>query len=200
MSLIYARITDTTILRDYKNALTPGARIVARWPKHSATTNYPSNPWTGSPATTARPHWNSAIASGFPRKAPVNATCASPAPSSSPPPPTPHASEVITSVFPGTVVQTCVVRVIRGAMRFVSFKDRKKLAAAMREVCTVPSVEVAEFALADMDKTRGVQYPGVVDVWWHVWNEFIPFLEFPPELRKVVCTTNLIESINHQLR
>jgi putative transposase len=81
-----------------------------------------------------------------------------------------------------------------------SYKDRKTIAAAMRAIYTSPSVETAELALADMDKTHGVQYPGGIDVWRHAWNEFIPFLEFPPELRKVVYTTNLIESINYQLR
>jgi transposase-like protein len=85
-------------------------------------------------------------------------------------------------------------------MRFVSYKDRKMIAAAMRVIYTAPSVEAAEVALADMDRTHGAQYPGVIDVWRHAWNEFIPFLEFPPELRKVVYTTNLIESINYQLR
>jgi putative transposase len=108
--------------------------------------------------------------------------------------------DVITSVFPKTIVQTCVVHVIRNAMRFVSYKDRKTIAAAMREIYTAPGVEAAELALAGMDKTHGTQYPGVIDVWRHAWNEFIPFLEFPPELRKVVYTTNLIESINYQLR
>ena len=108
--------------------------------------------------------------------------------------------EVITSVFPKTIVQTCVVHVIRNAMRFVSYKDRKTIAAAMRVIYTAPSIEAAELALADMDKTHGAQYPGVIDVWRHAWNEFIPFLEFPPELRKVVYTTNLIESINYQFR
>lgn len=108
--------------------------------------------------------------------------------------------EVITSVFPKTIVQTCVVHVIRNAIRFVSYKDRKTIAAAMRVIYTAPSIEAAELALADMDKTHGAQYPGVIDVWRHAWNEFVPFLEFPPELRKVVYTTNLIESINYQLR
>jgi putative transposase len=108
--------------------------------------------------------------------------------------------DVITSVFPKTIVQTCVVHVIRNAMRFVSFKDRKTIAAAMRAIYTAPGIEAAELALADMDKTHGARYPGVIDVWRHAWNEFIPFLEFPPELRKVVYTTNLIESINYQLR
>lgn len=108
--------------------------------------------------------------------------------------------EAITAVFPQTVVQTCVVHVIRNAMRFVSYKDRKKIAAAMRDIYTATSIDTADIALAALDRAWGEQYPGVVDVWRRAWNEFVPFLEYPPELRKVVYTTNLIESINYQLR
>jgi putative transposase len=80
--------------------------------------------------------------------------------------------------------------------RFVSYKDRKELAAGMRAMYTAPTLEAAELALADFDKKFGAQYPGAVDVWRHAWDEFIPFLDYPPELRKVVYTTNAIESIN----
>lgn len=103
-------------------------------------------------------------------------------------------------VFPETVIQTCVVHVIRNAMKFVSFGDRKNVAAAMRAMYTAPSVEAAEIALNDFRKEFGTQYPGSVGVWERAWPEFIPFLDYPPELRKVVYTTNLIESINYQLR
>jgi putative transposase len=108
--------------------------------------------------------------------------------------------EAITTVFPNTVVQTCVVHVIRNAMRFVSYQDRKKIAADMRAIYTAPTVEAAELALKDLDSTWGRQYPGVIDVWRRAWPEFIPFLDYPPELRRVVYTTNAIESINFQLR
>jgi putative transposase len=108
--------------------------------------------------------------------------------------------EAITSVFPATVVQTCVVHVIRNAMRFVSYQDRKKIAAGMRAIYTAPSVEAAGLALKDLDREWGGQYPGVIDVWRRAWNEFIPFLDYPVELRRVVYTTNAIESINFQLR
>ncbi|MGH3940262.1 MAG: IS256 family transposase [Pseudonocardiaceae bacterium] len=104
------------------------------------------------------------------------------------------------SVFPDTVIQTCVVHVIRNAMKFVSFGDRKKVAAAMRAIYTAPTVEAAELALNDFRTEFGRQYPGSVAVWERAWPEFIPFLDYPPELRKVVYTTNLIESINYQLR
>ncbi len=109
-------------------------------------------------------------------------------------------SEAITSVFPDTVVQTCVVHVVRNAMRFVSYQDRKEIAAGMRTIYTAPTVEAAEVALKDLDGEWGRQYPGVIDVWRRAWNEFIPFLDYPVELRRVVYTTNAIESINFQLR
>ena len=108
--------------------------------------------------------------------------------------------DAIKVIFPDTVVQTCVVHVIRNAMRFVSYTDRKKIAKAMREIYTAPTLEAAELALAGFDAQYGTQYPGAVDVWRHAWNDFIPFLDYPPELRKVVYTTNAIESINFQLR
>src|SRR3954467_148082 len=108
--------------------------------------------------------------------------------------------EAITSVFPDTVVQTCVVHVIRAAMRFVSYQDRKKIATSMRTIYTAPTVEAAEIAFKDLEATGGGQYPGVIDVWRRAWNEFVPFLDYPPELRRIVYTTNAIESINFQLR
>jgi len=108
--------------------------------------------------------------------------------------------EAITTVFPDTVVQTCVVHVIRNAMRFVSYSDRKKITAAMKTIYTAPTVEAAELALKDLDQQWGRQYPGVTDVWKRAWPEFVPFLDYPPELRRVVYTTNAIESINFQLR
>jgi putative transposase len=108
--------------------------------------------------------------------------------------------EAITTAFPDTVVQTCVVHVIRNAMKFVSHADRKKVAAGMRAIYTAPSVEVAELAFAAFAADFGTQYPGAVDVWRRAWNEFIPFLDYPPELRLIVYTTNAIESINYQLR
>ena len=108
--------------------------------------------------------------------------------------------DAIHSIFPDTVVQTCVVHVIRNAMRFISYKDRRKTAAAMRQIYTAPNLEAAELALKEFDRDFGAQYPGAVDVWRHAWNEFVPFLDYPVELRKIVYTTNQIESINFQLR
>ena len=108
--------------------------------------------------------------------------------------------DAIGAVFPETVVQTCVVHVVRNAMRFVSYGDRKKIAAAMRAIYTAPNLEGAEVAFNEFDEKFGAQYPGAIDVWRLAWEEFIPFLDYPPELRKIVYTTNAIESINFQLR
>lgn len=108
--------------------------------------------------------------------------------------------DAIHAIFPDTVVQTCVVHVIRNAMRFVSYGDRKKVVKAMKEIYTAPTLDAAELGLAEFDRQFGTQYPGAVDVWRTAWDEFIPFLDYPPELRKIVYTTNAIESINFQLR
>jgi putative transposase len=108
--------------------------------------------------------------------------------------------EAITTAFPNTVVQTCVVHVVRNAMKFVSYADRKKVAAGMRAIYTAPTLQAAEVAFTGFDADFGERYPGAVDVWRRAWNEFIPFLDYPPELRLIVYTTNAIESMNFQLR
>jgi putative transposase len=108
--------------------------------------------------------------------------------------------DAIRSAFPEVTVQTCVVHVMRNALKFVSYGDRKKMCTSMRAIYTAPTVEAAELALASFKDTFGDAYPGAVQVWENAWNDFIPFLDFPPELRLIVYTTNAIESINFQLR
>jgi putative transposase len=86
-------------------------------------------------------------------------------------------------------------------MRFASYSDRKKLAAALRPVYTAPTVDAAETALLELaDSEVGRRNKGAVATWRNAWERFIPFPEFPPELRKVIYTTNAIESLNYQLR
>jgi putative transposase len=98
-------------------------------------------------------------------------------------------------------VQTCTVHLIRAAMRFVSYQDRKKVAAALRPIYTAPTVEVAESELlAFAESDLGRRYPAAVATWENAWERFIPFLAFPPELRRIIYTTNSIESLNYQLR
>jgi putative transposase len=110
-------------------------------------------------------------------------------------------TEAIEATWPQTTVQTCTVHLIRAAMRFISYTDRKKVAAALRPIYTAPTVEAAEAELlAFAESPLGRKYPAAVMTWQAAWDRFIPFLAFPPELRKIVYTTNAIESLNYQLR
>jgi putative transposase len=109
--------------------------------------------------------------------------------------------EAIEATWPQATVQTCVVHLIRASMRFVSYTDRKKVAAALRPVYTAPTVDAAEAALLDFAGGElGGRYPAAVATWENAWERFIPFLEFPPAVRKIIYTTNAIESLNYQLR
>jgi len=109
--------------------------------------------------------------------------------------------EAIEATWPSSIVQTCTVHLIRAAMRFVSYTDRKKVAAALRPIYTAPTVEAAETELlAFAESDLGRRYPAAVATWENAWERFIPFLAFPPELRKIIYTTNAIESLNYQLR
>ena len=109
--------------------------------------------------------------------------------------------EAIEATWPAATVQTCVVHLIRASMRFISYTDRKKIAVALRPIYTAPTAEAAEVELdAFADSVWGKKYPAAVATWRNAWERFIPFLAFPPELRKVIYTTNAIESLNYQLR
>ncbi len=109
--------------------------------------------------------------------------------------------EAIEATWPQATVQTCVVHLIRASMRFVSYKDRKKVAAGLKAIYTAPTVEAAETALLEFEASElGQRYPATISTWTAAWERFIPFLEFPPELRRIIYTTNAIESLNYQLR
>jgi putative transposase len=109
--------------------------------------------------------------------------------------------EAIEATWPKVTVQTCVVHLIRASMRFVSYKDRKRVAAALKAIYTAPTVEAAETALLEFEASDlGQRYPATISTWTAAWERFIPFLEFPPEVRRIIYTTNAIESLNYQLR
>jgi len=109
--------------------------------------------------------------------------------------------EAIEATWPQATVQTCVVHLIRASMRFVSYGDRRKVAAALKAVYTAPNQEAAWQALTDFSESdMGVKYPQTVTTWERAWERFTPFLDFPPMLRRVIYTTNSIESLNYQLR
>ncbi|MGY6500508.1 MAG: IS256 family transposase [Acidimicrobiales bacterium] len=109
--------------------------------------------------------------------------------------------EAIEATWPQATVQTCVVHLIRASMRFVSYKDRRQVAPALKAIYTAPTVEAAETALLEFETSElGQRYPATVSTWTSAWERFIPFLEFPPEVRRIIYTTNAIESLNYQLR
>lgn len=109
--------------------------------------------------------------------------------------------EAVEATWPRSLVQTCVVHLIRASMRFVSYQDRKAVAAMLRPIYTAPTEDAALMALAAFaDSPWGKRYPATVATWENAWDRFIPFLAFGPALRKVIYTTNSIESLNYQLR
>jgi putative transposase len=109
--------------------------------------------------------------------------------------------EAIEATWPQAVVQTCVVHLIRASMRFISYTDRKSVAAALRPIYTAATEHAAGQELDIFEGSKwGTKYPATVRVWRAAWDRFIPFLEFPPAVRKIIYTTNAIESLNYQLR
>jgi transposase-like protein len=89
---------------------------------------------------------------------------------------------------------------VRNSLRYSSKKHWSPITAAMREIYTAATVEAAESRFADFAAEWEATYPAMIEAWRSVWNEFVPFLEFPIELRKVVYTTNAIESLNARFR
>ena len=109
--------------------------------------------------------------------------------------------EAIAATWPYATVQTCVVHLLRAAMRFVSYGDRKAVAAALKPIYTAANDDAALDALAVFEAGElGRRYPAAVKTFTDAWERFTPFLAFPPELRRVIYTTNAIESLNYQLR
>lgn len=109
--------------------------------------------------------------------------------------------DAIEATWPQATVQTCVVHLIRASMRFVSYKDRREVAAGLKAIYTAPTVEAAEAALDEFEASDvGQRYPATIASWTTAWERFIPFLEFPPAVRRIIYTTNAIESLNYQLR
>lgn len=110
-------------------------------------------------------------------------------------------AEAIEVAFPATTVQTCIVHLIRNSLDYATWKDRKAVAAALRPVYTAATVEAAQAALDEFaGGPWGAKYPTIVQSWKRAWEHVIPFFVFPPEVRRVVYTTNVIESLHMQLR
>jgi len=109
--------------------------------------------------------------------------------------------EAIATAFPKTTVQTCIVHLIRSSLDYASWKERKPLAAALRPVYTAATAEAAREALEDFAASdHGKKHPTIVKSWERAWENVIPFFAFPPGVRKVIYTTNAIESLHMQVR
>jgi len=109
--------------------------------------------------------------------------------------------EAIAAVFPKTQVQACVVHLIRNSLAFVSYKDRRAVAAALKEVYRARTAELGQAALGAFDEGPwGRRYPVIAQSWRRHWAEVIPFYAFPTEVRRIIYTTNAIEAVNAKLR
>ena len=108
--------------------------------------------------------------------------------------------EAIEAVYPGCEVQLCIVHLVRNSLNFVSWKERKEVAADLRLVYTAATAEAAEMALDDFAKKWDKTYPQITKSWRHNWARVIPFFAYAPEIRRVIYTTNAIESVNFSLR
>ncbi|MBV5819022.1 IS256 family transposase [Pseudomonas aeruginosa] len=109
--------------------------------------------------------------------------------------------EAITVVFPQTVVQTCIVHLIRYSMQFASWKERKAIGAALKPIYQAADPAVAQVALEAFEAGPwGQKYPTIAQSWRRAWEHVIPFFAFSPDIRRVIYTTNAIESLNSQVR
>lgn len=108
--------------------------------------------------------------------------------------------EAIETVYPKTAVQLCIVHMVRYSLNYVSWKLRAEVATGLRTIYTASSAEEAEQQLDEFEQEWGADYPSIVKSWRSNWTRVIPFFDYPPEIRKVIYTTNAIESVNMSLR
>src|SRR5215210_6203424 len=110
-------------------------------------------------------------------------------------------SEALAAVYPATTLQTCIVHLLRNSLDFANWKERKPMAAALRPIYTASSADAALTALAAFEQGPwGRRFPTVVAAWRRAWTQVIPFFAFPPEVRRVIYTTNALESVNARVR
>jgi putative transposase len=109
--------------------------------------------------------------------------------------------EAITAVFPQATVQTCIVHLLRHSLEFVSWKDRKSVAAALKDIYRAVDAVAAETALTAFEEgSWGGKYPAIGQSWRRAWGEVVPFYAFPVDVRRILYTTNAIEALNSKLR
>ena len=109
--------------------------------------------------------------------------------------------DAITAVFPQACVQTCIVHLMRNSLEFCSWQDRKAVAAALKEIYRAATPEAAAARLEEFEAGKwGSKYAPIAAIWRRAWEQVIPFYAYPPEIRKIIYTTNAIESLNMQVR
>lgn len=108
--------------------------------------------------------------------------------------------DAIETVWPQATVQTCVVHLIRNSLKYCGYQDRRAVVKALKPIYTAPTIDAAADALDAFETAWGVRYPAIVALWRNSWERFVPFLAFDPAIRKIIYTTNAIESLNYQLR
>lgn len=108
--------------------------------------------------------------------------------------------EAVETVWPRTIVQTCVVHLLRNSFRYAARQDWDKIAKALKPVYTAPTEDAATERFLEFTEAWGRKYPAIVKLWENAWAEFVPFLAFDVEIRKVICSTNAIESVNARIR
>lgn len=109
-------------------------------------------------------------------------------------------SEAIAACYPQAEIQKCVVHQIRNSIRYVSYKDVKKITSALKPIYTASSEEAGQEELNQFEAAWGEKYPLIVRSWRQNWSEIATFFQYPPEIRKIIYTTNIIESYHRQLR
>lgn len=108
--------------------------------------------------------------------------------------------EAIATVFPKTTVQTCIVHLIRNSLAFVSWKDRRMVAPDIKAIYRAETIEAAAARLDEFEAKWGGQYPAIVPSWRRAWEQVVPMFAFPPAIRKMIYTTNALESLHRSLR
>lgn len=109
-------------------------------------------------------------------------------------------TDALNSVFPNTIVQLCIVHMVRNSLNYVPYKDRKLVAADLKKIYTSPNADAAKLALEAFREKWTSKYPTIASIWERNWEGIIPFLAFPDYIRRAIYTTNAIEAINRQIR
>ncbi|WP_434600620.1 IS256 family transposase [Streptomyces sp. A5-4] len=108
--------------------------------------------------------------------------------------------DAVEAVWPRTIVQTCVVHLLRNSFRYAARQDWDKIAKALKPVYTAPNENAAAERFGEFQDAWGKKYPAIIKLWESAWAEFVPFLSFDVEIRKAICSTNAIESVNARIR